>query len=325
MAKKNPKTFRGELRKQLSGDGRKNLDTTVRETEDKMVLTFDEKEYIRLEEESIKQLAENNFSSQTYEEVYDKLTEYIIESDRLKTKSRIFGTSSIYKLSPFLTKIYVQRIVGKGKNILEVACGDGFLAIYLARKHNEVTAIDISNACVDFTKNNAEKYAVNINVMQGDGRKLMFENNSFDYVISLEFVEHLTEADFVNHLREVRRVLKDNGSYIIISPHYYSGGSGGRSNTKPFDDTLLHFKKYTYEEMENILRKEEFEVKTIPLWLIPVKQPLLKSNYKLRLENALKETKMPYLFLCLLGLNKVMVVAKKKQLFPNSQRGFYRG
>ncbi len=32
MAYKDPKTFRGEFRKQMSGDGRKNFDTSLRET-----------------------------------------------------------------------------------------------------------------------------------------------------------------------------------------------------------------------------------------------------------------------------------------------------
>lgn len=273
---------------------------------------YSENEHLKLEKELAKNLANKDFSRQAYQEVYDSTHNYMMESNRLGTKSRIFGTSSIYNLSPFLTKIYIQRIVGKKKNVLEVACGDGFLSVYLAKKQNTVSAIDISNTCVEFTENNAKKYKVPLKVMLADGRKLMFEDNTFDYAISLEFVEHLKEVDFLIHLSEVRRVLKNNGSYIIITPHYYTGGSGGKSDVKAFDDTPLHFKKYTYQEMEYILRKEGFEVKTIPLWLIPIKQPLLKPDYKIRLEKLLRRLKVPFPVLCLLGMNKVMIVAKKR-------------
>lgn len=47
-----------------------------------------------------------------------------------------------------------------------------------------------------------------------------FQDKSFDLTTSFEVLEHLYNPLF--HLRELRRVIKDNGSLILVTPNDYS-------------------------------------------------------------------------------------------------------
>ncbi|MBI5872293.1 class I SAM-dependent methyltransferase [archaeon] len=282
-----------------------------------MSKTYSSVDHFSKDEKFAKELSENDFSTEIYKKVYDKDHKFMLESNRLKDKSRLYGSSFINRIFPFLTKIYLQKIIGKKKRVLEVACGDGFLSIYLAKKKNVVSAIDISNVCIDLTKLNIKQHNVNVDAFVCDGRKLPFLDNSFDYVLSTEFVEHLREEDFNAHLAEVRRVLKNGGSYVFVTPNAYATpdffGVKKNKSKKLGKDILLplHFKEYTYKEIKEKMPQFGFEPYTLPIWLFPFKQPLLKINYKVFLEKLFYNNKF---ILFLFGINKVIIVAKKIEI-----------
>ena len=50
-------------------------------------------------------------------------------------------------------------------------------------------------------------------------RRFPFSNNSFDYVYSEHMIEHISFADGVNMLSEIRRVLKPGGKLRISTPN----------------------------------------------------------------------------------------------------------
>jgi SAM-dependent methyltransferase len=61
----------------------------------------------------------------------------------------------------------------------------------------------------------------NIDSLDWNALDIPYDNNSFDYVFSLPFVEHMpTYLDAVHLLREVRRVLKPGGRLIVVVPNY---------------------------------------------------------------------------------------------------------
>lgn len=58
----------------------------------------------------------------------------------------------------------------------------------------------------------------NLNVIQGDlNHKLPFENNKFQCVFGLSVLEHLLNP--CNHLKECYRVLKTDGTLILLTPN----------------------------------------------------------------------------------------------------------
>src|ERR1700752_4687449 len=58
--------------------------------------------------------------------------------------------------------------IRRGAAILEVAPGPGYLAIELARRGYQVTALDISKSFVRITSENATKAGVDVDVRQGN-------------------------------------------------------------------------------------------------------------------------------------------------------------
>jgi SAM-dependent methyltransferase len=98
-----------------------------------------------------------------------------------------------------------------GREMLEIGCGDGRLSSLLANKVKHLTAIDpdqdmIHQACKEIS-------AVDFRV--GYGEKLDFNDRSYDIVL---FSYSLHHQDCVQALDEAKRVVRDNGSILIIEP-----------------------------------------------------------------------------------------------------------
>ena len=61
-----------------------------------------------------------------------------------------------------------------------------------------------------------------IKALRMDMRKLEFEENTFDFCYSSCAVEHIGEyEDFLNHLNEVYRVLKNDGIYVFTTEFHF--------------------------------------------------------------------------------------------------------
>jgi SAM-dependent methyltransferase len=98
--------------------------------------------------------------------------------------------------------------VASGSNVLEVGCGTGRTACYLARQGCQVTAVDIRPGMLAKARKRAEEEGVNVLWLQADARTLPFEEGSFDAVM-VESVSLFTETARVTG--EYRRVLKSGG------------------------------------------------------------------------------------------------------------------
>jgi ubiquinone/menaquinone biosynthesis C-methylase UbiE len=105
----------------------------------------------------------------------------------------------------------------KGKYILDCCCGYGFTSVKLAKGGALITGIDISPGMIELAKKNAEfnniSKSINFKVMSV--QDMSFEDNTFDYVVSLVGLHHLN-LEMAG--REIRRVLKPGGKAIFLEP-----------------------------------------------------------------------------------------------------------
>ena len=101
----------------------------------------------------------------------------------------------------------------KGK-VLDAGCGDGGMAKEIKRVYPKVSmyGIDISKHGCKL----AERYCKEAKVCDLN-KKIPYPDNTFDYVIAQEIIEHLVDPD--NCFEEFRRVLKPNGKLIITTPN----------------------------------------------------------------------------------------------------------
>ena len=99
--------------------------------------------------------------------------------------------------------------------ILDVGCGTGTDAIYLASKGANVTAIDISREAIRIAGGKAEKAGVKVNFIAGDFLEVEFDNERFDFVNDrgcFHIMSPLRREDFA---AKVSRVLKGQGFYYL--------------------------------------------------------------------------------------------------------------
>jgi SAM-dependent methyltransferase len=97
----------------------------------------------------------------------------------------------------------------RGK-VLDVPCGTGVLAGHLRKMGFQVSCCDINPSYFSVP-------GLTLNI--GDlNRSLPYEDQSFDYLICLDGIEH-TENPF-NAIREFQRILKKGGKLFISLPNY---------------------------------------------------------------------------------------------------------
>ena len=111
----------------------------------------------------------------------------------------------------------------KGSKILDLGCGQGrhcFGAYMFVDA--DVFGFDMSHEDVIKAKENFKDFdesSANKSCSFGvtDGRKLPFKNNSFDYVICSEVLEHIIDFELV--IEEIERILKPGGMFAVSYTH----------------------------------------------------------------------------------------------------------
>ncbi len=193
----------------------------------------------KLRENLLKNPSEENFKA-----AYDAIHSFFLKETKRKD---LYSTELKWFSNIFLKKI------SEGKKVLDIGSGNGKLALALAMNKNEVVGIDISPIALGMAQSKLDElrqvHSLAVSFKYGDARELDFPDQAFDFVVSHDLIEHLTEEDFLPHLTEVERVLKTGGSYLFWTPsRLLSGTSYG-----------LHLKEYTVQEMIKIIRPKNFK------------------------------------------------------------------
>ncbi|WP_107943580.1 class I SAM-dependent methyltransferase [Metasolibacillus fluoroglycofenilyticus] len=114
-----------------------------------------------------------------------------------------------------LTKEILKREnINKNSYILDVGCGTGQTAAYLAYKYGaKVTGIDISPTMVAKARRRMKKNHLPIKIIQGSAEKIPLPNNLFDFIISESVLSFVNKP---KALKEIFRLLKIGGRFIAI-------------------------------------------------------------------------------------------------------------
>jgi ubiquinone/menaquinone biosynthesis C-methylase UbiE len=101
-----------------------------------------------------------------------------------------------------------------GKDVLDVACGEGYGAEMLAQHARRVVGVDIDE---DTIQNAIAKYRDNprLEFRTANCASLPFKRGSFDVVVSFETIEHIAEQDAF--VKEAARVLRKRGGVFVVS------------------------------------------------------------------------------------------------------------
>lgn len=100
-----------------------------------------------------------------------------------------------------------------GKDVLEVGCGRGGGASYLARYHNprSYVGLDLSEKGIQFC--NAHYRTPNLRFVRGSAESLPFENEQFDALVNVE--SSRAYNDIEGFFAEAHRVLRPGGAFLL--------------------------------------------------------------------------------------------------------------
>lgn len=137
----------------------------------------------------------------------------------------------------------------EGKDVLDIACGEGYGSAMLARRARSVRGVDIAGDAVAHAS--ATYQGIHgLEFMQGNAAEIPLDDNSVDVVVSFETIEHHDRHREM--LSEIRRVLRPDGLLVISSPNrvVYSELAGHHNE--------FHVKELDFAEFNAVL-KEQFD------------------------------------------------------------------
>ena len=121
--------------------------------------------------------------------------------------------------------VTAQLTVCSGKRVLDVGTGPGFLAIGLARRGYEVTAVDYTPEMLAMARKNAveqlgEEAAARIRFVRADAQRLEFADGSFDAVVTRNLTWNLEDPQLAYACWH--RVLKKDGVLLNFDAAWYA-------------------------------------------------------------------------------------------------------
>lgn len=146
----------------------------------------------------------------------DQLQSYIhgysnIEQERLIQQAKYWRDELILKSLSYSSK----------DKLLEIGCGAGAVLAILAQNFPglEISGIDLEDKQIKY----AEQYLKSLNIKNielkvGNADGLPWQNNTFDHIYAMWFLEHLSNP--LSVLQEAKRVLKHQGTITITETDY---------------------------------------------------------------------------------------------------------
>ncbi len=130
-----------------------------------------------------------------------------------------FNESDGQRLSRRLEAAFALADVKPGMKVLDVGCGRGEILRHCAERGAYAYGIDYAPVAVELSHEvigaMSPEDAARTGVMLADAKKLPFADKSFDRVLMFDVVEHLHPWELHEAMLEVRRVLKDDGRFIV--------------------------------------------------------------------------------------------------------------
>lgn len=137
----------------------------------------------------------------------------------------------------------------EGKNVIDCASGTGYGSDIISKlgRANKVYGVEIDQDACNYAK--LHYSSDNVEFFNASILGLPFKDNEFDVFVSFETIEHV--KDELKQLREIQRVLKNGGLYIVSTPNDWG-----------LERSKHHVRNYDYNSLINIL-SDNFKIRKI--------------------------------------------------------------
>jgi len=148
--------------------------------------------------------------------------------------------------------------------VIDLGCGTGNYAAYLASRGFEVTGVDFSEKAIEYAREKAREKGLECNFLVANVFDLNMKEE-FDFAYDWELLHHIMPEERVRYVEVVHRFLKARGGYLSVcfnerSPEW----GGGKYRITPLKTVLYYSSeeelKDLFEPFFNIIESRLIQV-----------------------------------------------------------------
>ncbi|MEM3154790.1 MAG: class I SAM-dependent methyltransferase [Candidatus Woesearchaeota archaeon] len=174
-----------------------------------------------------------------------------------------------YKRKYEQAAILAKNFLKKSMIVLDVGCGDGRMEELLAPSVKKIIGVDNQERPLQFARLLVTQK--NVEFIRND-KKLPVSDSSMDAVVCFDVIEHVPINAVKSFVEEIKRVLKKKGIFVVTTP-----------NRKELRGKLFghkvdpkHYQEFTIAELQELLRKNGFDIKYTTGIYLPLPIPLVE-------------------------------------------------
>jgi len=157
------------------------------------------------------------------------------------------------RLYPWLKLGIEQRWIRPRTRILDVGCGAGTNSLFLARAGFRVSGIDLAPGAIEAARRRSAHLGLSVDFRVGDALRLPFSDRTFGGIVDVGCYHTIPVRLRAAYSRELGRVLRPGGRYLVSWVGRESTGSFGPPHRPSLEETAAAF------EGEFLFLRTEFE------------------------------------------------------------------
>lgn len=208
--------------------------------------------------------------------IYYESEDYISHTDG--TRSLFEKIYQLVKTNAIRKKVKLLSKYNQKGTVLDIGAGTGDFLVEAKKQGWQITGIEPNLK--------AKQIAISKNVNFADSLESL-QNHSFDVITMWHVLEHIPDLDF--QLRELKRLLKPNGTIIIAVPNFKSFDAKYYKEFWAAYDVprhLWHFSKIAIKKLFWNYKIKLLKIK--PMWFDSFYVSLLSEKYKSGKMNFIK-------------------------------------
>ncbi len=160
---------------------------------------------------------------------------------------------------------FCDNYLEQGVAVLDLACGGGRNAHYLAQRGYRVSGMDIAQGAITFCEKRFARFNFSGVFKQGTLDDIPFPDNHFSGVICVAALDHTTHECAKRSVIEMRRVLLNQGTILLTFDHPETNEDIIEQAEKLPDGTLkfvrgnqkgMLFRRYQDEEIKSLIKEQ---------------------------------------------------------------------